>query len=150
MNRSSLLVTLALMLPACAPSMHATSFRQADPKPSADEVQVYTEGAPDRPYEELGVLEVSASALSNSRYGDLIQRARARAAQMGADAIIVTRDPQSRTQGFAYVPPSRKGRGQLVSASGGTIETPRIQVAAIIWRASVRRVDSTSADAAMR
>ena len=53
---------------------------------------------------------------------------------MGADAIIVTRDPQSRHMGLAYVPPQRKHQGQLVSASSRTIETPRIQVAAIAWK----------------
>jgi hypothetical protein len=64
----------------------------------------------------------------------LIQRARQRAAEMGADAIIVTRDPKTHTAGFAYVPPSKKKRGQLVSATSRTEETPRIQVAAIAWK----------------
>jgi hypothetical protein len=95
---------------------------------------VFTEAAPDRPYLEIGAIEVSAAELGNSRYGDLIQRARQRAAEMGADAIIVTRDPKSHTTGFAYLPPSKKKHGQVVSATSRTEETPPIQEAAIAWK----------------
>ena len=134
MSRSFIIPLLALAVAACAPSTHSTAFKQVAPKSSAEQVEVFTEGAPERPYEELGVIEVAASELSNSRYGDLIERARVRAAEMGADAIIVTRDPMTRSTGFAYVPESRKKGGQLVSATSRTIETPRIQVTAIAWK----------------
>jgi hypothetical protein len=144
MARSNIVPVLVLALIACAPSTHSTAFRQVAPKSSADQVEVFTEGAPDRPYEELGVIEVAASELSNSRYGDLIQRARVRAAEMGADAIIVTRDPATRTTGFAYVPPQKKKTGQLVSASARTIETPRIQVSAIAWKAGLSKVSASA------
>ena len=83
---------------------------------------------------------MTASELSNSRYGDLIQRARVRAAEMGADAIVVIRDPVTRSTGFAYVPPQKKKTGQLVSATSRTIETPRIQVTAIAWKSGLTRV----------
>jgi hypothetical protein len=106
------------------------------PKASAEQVEVFTDAKPDRPYEEIGTIEVSASELSNSRYGDLIQRARRRAAEMGADAIIVIRDPQTRTTGVAYVPPQKRKYGQLVTGSSRTVETPRIQVAALVWKGS--------------
>jgi hypothetical protein len=129
-------IVIALGLSACAPSTHATAFRQATSKASAQEVQVFTETRPDRPFEEIGTIEIAASELANSKYGDLIERARVRAAEMGADAIIVTRDPKSHSNTFAYVPPERKKHGQLVSASTHTTETPRIQVAAIVWKAS--------------
>ena len=92
-----------------------------------------------RPYEEVGTIEVAAAELSNSHYGDLIERARVRAADMGADAIIVTRDSQSHSTGFAYVPPAKKKTGQLVSGTSRTIETPRIQVAAIVWKTGASR-----------
>ena len=134
MTRLSLLAALALAAGACAPSTHATAFRQVAPKSSADAVEVYTETTPDRPYEEVGAIEVAGAELSNSRYGDLIQRARVKAAEMGADAIIVSRDPQSRTMGLAYVPHEKKKAGQLVTGTSRTIETPRIQVAAIVWK----------------
>ena len=134
MTRSTLLAALTVSLAACAPSTHATAFRQVAPKSSAQDVEVFTEVKPDRPYVEIGAIEITASELSNSNYGDLIERARVRAAEMGADAIVVTRDPKTRSTGFAYVPPQRKKTGQLVSASSRTVETPRIQVAAIAWK----------------
>jgi hypothetical protein len=136
MTRVATATLLALTLGACAPSTHATAFRQVAPKRSAQEVEVFTDARPDRPYEEIGAIEITAGELSNSRYGDLIERARSRAAEMGADAIIVTRDPRTRTTGFAYVPPAKKKTGQLVSASSNTIEIPRIQVAAVSWKAA--------------
>jgi hypothetical protein len=139
MTRSTLLAALAVSLGACAPSTHATTFRQVAPKSSAQDVEVFTEVKPDRPFEEIGVIEITAAELSNSRYGDLIERARARAAEMGADAIVVTRDPKTRNTGFAYVPAQRKKGGQLVSASSQTVETPRIQVAAIAWKADTSK-----------
>jgi hypothetical protein len=135
MPRSTLLAAMVVSLSACAPSTHATTFRQVAPKSSAQDVEVFTEVKPDRPFEEIGVIEIAASELSNSKYGDLIERARVRAAEMGADAIVVTRDPKTRSTGFAYVPPQRKKTGQLVSASSHTVETPRIQVAVIAWKA---------------
>jgi hypothetical protein len=134
MCRSILIPALFLALNGCAPSTHATAFRQVPPKTSADQVEVFTEGAPSRPYEEVGVIEVAAGELGNSHYGDLIQRARVRAADMGADAIIVTRDPSTRTTGLAYVPPQKKKTGQLVTGSSRTVDTPRIQVSAIVWK----------------
>jgi hypothetical protein len=134
MTRFTIAVALSLAAGSCAPSTHATAYRQVAPKRSAEEVEVFTESKPDRVYEEVGTIEVAANELSNSRYGDLVQRARARAAEMGADAIIVTRDPQSRTMGLAYVPPQKKKAGQLVSGTSRTIETPRIQVAAIVCK----------------
>jgi hypothetical protein len=134
MTRFTIAIALSLAAGSCAPSTHATAYRQVAPKSSAKEVEVFTESKPDRPYEEVGTIEVAANELSNSRYGDLIERARLRAAEMGADAIIVTRDPQSRSVGLAYVPPQQKKTGQLVSGTSRTVETPRIQVAAIAWK----------------
>jgi hypothetical protein len=134
MTRCTIFVALAVSLGACAPSTHATAFRQVAPKSSAQEVEVFTEVKPERRFEEIGIIEITASELSNNKYGDLIERARARAAEMGADAIVVTWDPKTRSTGFAYVPPQHKKSGQLVSATSRTVETPRIQVAAIAWK----------------
>jgi hypothetical protein len=134
MSRTVILSLAALSLAACAPTTHSTAFRQVAPKSSADQVEVFTEGAPTRAYDELGVIEVSASELGDSHYGDLIQKARQRAAEMGADAIIVTRDPSTRSAGFAYVPAGKDNRGRLISATSRTIDTPRIQVSAVLWK----------------
>ena len=134
MTRFTAFVTLTLAFGAWAPTTRSTAFQQVAPKSSPAEVAIFTEATPDRPYLEIGAIEVSAAELSNSRYGDLIQRARQRAAEMGADAIIVTRDPRTHTSGFAYVPPAKKKHGQLISATSRTDETPRIQVVAIAWK----------------
>jgi hypothetical protein len=134
MIRLTFAIALTLGASSCAPTTHSTAYRQVAPKHAVEEVEVFTDAKPDRPYQEVGTIEVAANELSNSRYGDLVQRARQRAADMGADAIIVTRDPQSRTMGLAYVPPQKKHQGQLVSGTSRTIETPRIQVAAIAWK----------------
>ncbi len=119
---------------SCSPSTHATAWRDVAPKTSAHAVQVFTESSPDRAYEEIGTIEVAAAELSDTRYGELIERARARAAAMGADAIIVTRNPRSRTMGVGYLSPERKKRGQVLVGSSRTVETPRIQAAAVVWR----------------
>lgn len=135
MTRTTMLAALAVSLAACAPSTHATAFRQVAPKSSADEVEVFTDAQPGRSFEEIGTIEITASELSSSRYGDLIERARVRAAEMGADAILVTRDPKTRNTGFVYVPPKHKTKsGQLISTTSRTVETPRIQVTAIAWK----------------
>jgi hypothetical protein len=139
MTRFTIALGLSLVASSCAPSTHATAFRQVAPKSSPDQVEVFTETPPTQPYEEVGTIEVAASELGSSHYGDLIERARGRAAEMGADAIIVTRDPATRTAGLAYVPPAKKNTGQLVSGTSRTIETPRIQVAAILWKRGAGR-----------
>jgi len=137
MTRVTTAALLSLTLAACAPSTHVTAFKQVAPKRSPQDVEVFTDSRPDRPYEEIGTMEISAGELGKQRYGDLIELARSRAAELGADAIIVTRDPKTRTTGFAYVPPdSKKKTGQLVSASSRTVEVPRIQVAALAWKAA--------------
>jgi hypothetical protein len=135
MSRWQLAPTVLLASVSCAPSTQSTAFRHVAPKSSAEQVEVFTQGVPEgRSYEELGIIEVSAPELSNARYGDLIQKARDRAAEMGADAIVVSRDPESRTMGIAYVPAHRNSGGQLVTGTARTIETPRIQVSAILWK----------------
>jgi hypothetical protein len=136
MSRIWMTAALTLTTSFCAPTTHATAYRQATPKRSAEAVEVFTDVTPSRPYEEVGSIEVAAAELSNSHYGDLVQRARARAAEMGADAIIVTRDPQSRNVGMAYVPPAKRKVGQFVTGTSRTVETPRIQVAAIAWKSA--------------
>ncbi|HEY7481073.1 MAG TPA: hypothetical protein VH680_11215 [Gemmatimonadales bacterium] len=135
MYRPAIAAALMLTLAACAPTTRATTFRQIAPKASGDQVEVFTETRPNRPFEEVGTIEVAASELSDGDYGDLIARARIKAAEMGADAILVTRDPRTRNTGLAYVP-RQKNSGQLITATSRTIETPRIQVAAIAWKAA--------------
>ena len=55
---------------------------------------------------------------------------------MGGDAIIVTRNPETRTMGAVYLPQKRRNSGQFIAGSARTIEVPRIQVAVIAWKAA--------------
>jgi len=130
---------LALVTPiviACAPITSATTYKTLPPKSSADEVEVFTDVRPDRPHEELGVIDVKSMGLSlKSDYGKLILEARQRAAQMGADAIIVSRHPVETATTIGNVTPRKKnkGGGSYVESTS-TNETARISVVAISWK----------------
>ena len=62
MSRWSIAIVLASALAACAPSTHATAYREVAPKTSAEQVEIFTDGKPDRPYEEIGAIEVGRRA----------------------------------------------------------------------------------------
>ena len=70
-----------------------------------------------------------------SDYGKLILEARQRAAQMGADAIIVSRHPVETITTTGNVTPRKKnkGGGSYVESTS-TNETARISVVAISWK----------------
>lgn len=116
---------------ACAPPVAATSYRARPPKASADAVEVFTDVRPDRPHEELGVIDVKASPLAlKSDYGKLILEARQRAAAMGADAIIVTCRPVEHTTTTGNVTPRKKNKGGAYVEQTSTSETAAISVVA--------------------
>jgi hypothetical protein len=129
-----LLVVLALFgAAACAPIVKTTPYRSLAPKASPDDVEVYTETRPERPYEELGLIEVKSpvtGALSSN--GRLVVEARTRAARMGADAIIVTSRPIKSTVTNRIVTNRRRGRD--VRYETNTVERARIQVVAVVWK----------------
>lgn len=120
-------------LSACVkPRASSTAFRTLPPKASVQEVEVFTDGRPTRPYEELGFIEVRK--FGRADYGQLITRAREEAAKMGADAILVTRENRTvstNTTGTVN-PPTRRG-GRTVTTSSSTLEEPRVTVTAITW-----------------
>ena len=124
---------------ACAPPVaNVTSYSAPRPaKASADSVQVFTDVRPERPHTELGVIDVKSSPLAlKSDYGQLILEARQRAAQMGADAIVVTRKPIEHTTTTGSVTPNKKHKGATYTESTSTSETARISVVAIAWKAA--------------
>ena len=135
-TRAVYLVALAAIVACVPPSTNATSYKTLPPKASADAVQVFTDVRPDRPHEELGVIDVKPSPLAlKSDYGQLILEARQRAAQMGADAIIVTRRPIEHTTTTGNVTPHKKNKGGgTYNESTSTSETARISVVAIAWK----------------
>jgi hypothetical protein len=102
---------------------------------SADSVQVFTDVRPERAHEELGVIDVKSSPLAlKSDCGQLVLEARQRAAQMGADAIIVTRRPVEHTTTTGNITPRKKNKGGTYTESTSTSETARISVVAIAWK----------------
>jgi hypothetical protein len=128
---------LALAAAACVPpSANSTAYKALTPKASADSVQVFTDVRPERPHEELGVIDVKSSPLAlKPDYGQLILEARQRAAQMGADAIIVTRRPIEHTTTTGTVTPRKKNKGGgTYTESTSTSERARISVVAITWK----------------
>lgn len=135
-KRAISLLALASLVACVPPSANATSYKTLPPKASADSVQVFTDVRPERPHEELGVIDVKSSPLAlKSDYGQLILEARQRAAQMGADAIIVTRRPVEHTTTTGNVTPHKKNKGGgTYTESTSTSETARISVVAIAWK----------------
>ena len=130
----SMAVLMAIV--ACAPPVaNVTSYSAPRPaKASPDSVQVFTDVRPERPHTELGAIEVKSSPLAlKSDYGQLILEARQRAAQMGADAIVVTRRPIEHTTTTGSVTPNKKHKGSTYTESTSTSETARISVVAIAW-----------------
>jgi len=135
-KRAICLLALTAIVACVPPSANATSYKTLPPKASADSVQVFTDVQPERPHEELGVIDVKSSPLAlKADYGQLILEARQRAAQMGADAIIVTRRPIEHTTTTGNITPRKKNKGGgTYTESTSTSETARISVVAIVWK----------------
>ena len=124
-----------LVAVACAPIATATTYKTLPPKASEDAVEVFTDVRPTRPHEELGVIDVKSMGLSLTEdYGKLILAARQRAAQMGADAIIVTRRPVETTTTVGNVNHRKGKKGSGYTESTTTSEKARIAVVAIAWK----------------
>ena len=117
---------------ACA-TARATPFRQLPPKSSVEDVAIYTDARPDRPYEEVGLIEVQDLGLGGG-YGGLITRARQEAAHLGADAIIVTRTPRKHETTVGTVSDRNKRGQRQVTTSTIEGENAGITVTAIVWK----------------
>ena len=129
------LLLTAIAISCVAPATSATSYKALPPKASAADVEVFTDVRPDRPHEELGVIDVKQGLLAfKADYGMLILAARQRAAQMGADAIVVTRRPLEHTTTTGDVSKRKGKKGETYVESTSTSETARISVVAIAWK----------------
>jgi hypothetical protein len=125
--RRNLILAALIAATACATSK-VTPFSTRPAKETADEVEVFTDATPDRPYEEIGLIEVDQALATG--YGDLVIRARQDAAQLGADAIIVTRAPKKTKE---LIETGRDKHGNR-STTVVEKEEPRILVRAIVWK----------------
>lgn len=124
---------LALLLQGCV-TAKVTRYRELEPKANAEAIEVFTERQPDRAYDEIGVIEVTAT--NGSSFSDMIAKARAEAAKLGADAIIVKREDEERITGTAAT------IGYTTIASARTRKTPRLWVIAIAWKGTTSSVST--------
>ena len=134
-------IVLALITLVACVTTRATPYSTLPVKASAEEVEVFTDTPPSRDYEEIGLIEVEQPGLV-SNYGDLVLRARREAAKMGADAIIVTRNPRKSKELMATGSREKNGSKSVTVIEK---EVPRIMVKAIVWKHSPANHDSTAA-----
>lgn len=125
--RSVLLAGLAAVALSGCVTANVTRYRTLEPKASVEEVEVFTERQPERDFEEVGLIEVDGNF--DSTYAELIEKAREEGAKLGADAIIVSRDP---VEGPARVRGTTVGKTTLASARKTDI--PRLWVVAVVWK----------------
>ena len=121
-----------LALAACAPAVHVTVYRPLAPRTDTATVAILSEPPQGRAYEEIGLIQL-APGESGAGYGALILRARAEAAKLGADAVIVARTPRRHVGIFA-------NRGSMppgaVAVEG---EIPRVTAIPIVWKPDTTR-----------
>lgn len=129
------LLLLCLLLSACV-TTNVVPYRTLPPKASVEEVEVITERKPSREFEEVGLIEVDGAY--GWTYAELVQKARQEGAKLGADAIIVSRDP---IEG----PTRATGRtiGNVSQVSAKRTDIPRLWVLAIIWKGQPAAATST-------
>ncbi len=116
-----LLFALLLALVSCAPEIAVTPLNPA-PRPlaprAAGEVEVFTTRLPPRPY-----AEVSLITARDGKAGDHLDALRAKAAELGCDALVMTVMP-SESSVQVQPPPGQAGqppaRGHAVGSSSGT------------------------------
>ena len=60
------------------------------PKPENCQIEIFSSKTPDRPYEELGILEGESGALGEASLEDILPKMKKEACLAGGDAIILT------------------------------------------------------------
>lgn len=104
-----------------------TSYQQLPPKTSPDAVEVFTEVTPKRPYKEIGHIELRSLSPDFDGYSTLVVDARRRAADMGADGIIVSRHISRQTETI------ERGTGRDRHFEYVVHETKTLTAVAIAW-----------------
>ena len=79
---------LAMMLAGCSAYRYTpTTPHRSAPKPADCTFELLTT-RPDRPFDEMGVLEVEVSGVEAGSAGDFIRLVREQTCQAGADAVL--------------------------------------------------------------
>lgn len=83
-------LTGVLLLSGCAQAWFTPTSGALYP-PRADDcaIEVFTTGAPDREYEELGILEGESGWLGGTKMSDLLPEMKIEACRAGGDALVV-------------------------------------------------------------
>ena len=121
------LAALVAAVAGCSPLGSQTSFEQLAPKASPDDVEMFTEVTPKRPYKEIGHIELRAMSPDFDGYSTLMADARRRAAAMGADGVIVSRHVSRQTETV------ERGSGRDRHVEYVFHETKTLTAVAIAW-----------------
>jgi len=82
-----IVVLLGLLITGCCKVQYAPFISDKFPSKPVDEIIIYHSSCPDRPYTEIGIIEVNAPpAASLSR---IINAIKQKASEIGADAVIL-------------------------------------------------------------
>lgn len=83
-------LTGALLLSGCAHAWFTpTGTTVYAPRPDDCAIEVFTTGAPDRAYEELGILEGESGWFDGAKMSDLLPEMKIEACRAGGDALVV-------------------------------------------------------------
>lgn len=83
-------LTGALLLSGCAHAWFTpTGTAVYAPRPDDCAIEVFTTGAPDRAYEELGILEGESGWFDGAKMSDLLPEMKIEACRAGGDALVV-------------------------------------------------------------
>jgi hypothetical protein len=100
MTKSIAVAACPVLLAACGVAVESAPFKSLPPRPADHEIVLFSTKLPSCPYEEIGVVNATRRD-SYTRYEALLDALKARAREMGGDAIV--------------------GLGQQQAVSGGTV-----------------------------
>ncbi|MGE5926195.1 MAG: hypothetical protein ACM357_02490 [Gemmatimonadota bacterium] len=128
MSRVEISIAAYLLITGCAASHQPAANGLAPVSPAA--VQVFLSREPERPYVSIARFTIERSGeLSRGARDDLVEDARRSAAEMGANAIVVTPIPAALNR-------TRLAKGS--GTGGGTVEEwserrVALDVVAVVW-----------------
>lgn len=124
-KRRVLQVALCAISGGCAASrVSVTPYAEARQPVALEAVQLFTEREPRRDYDEVALIEVTGNAFAG--WGYLIARAREEAAKLGAQAVLVSRNP---IQGAMISVDVSTG-----TAGAAPVEGRKVWAIAAVWR----------------
>lgn len=90
MQKSLYFMLCAFLLSGCCKVQYAPFVSDKFPVKPINEITIYSTSLPDRPYFEIGMIEVDAPPKASLT--TIIKSLKQKASEVGADAIIITND----------------------------------------------------------